>query len=105
MVNLRSIPVVPTRGTYKLPSILNHSAFYSMAAAANPTTFADLFRDATKDPFGTLTDVAKRAAYQKIYAYFNVNSDTGVVPEAASILKEIPCLFEAELIGGIAFFL
>ena len=76
-----------------------------MNAVTNPTTFADMFQDATKDPFGTLATAAKRAAYEKIYAHVNVDDDNGIVPEARSILTEITHLFEADLIGGITFFL
>ena len=76
-----------------------------MTAVANPATFVDLFQDATKDPFSTLAAAAKHTAYKKIYAHYNVDSDTGVVLEAASILKEITHLFEGEPIGRIAFFL
>ena len=76
-----------------------------MAAAANPATFADLFQEATKDPFCTLSSTAKLTAYEKIFVHFNVDSDTGVVPEVASILKETTHLFEAEPIGSIAYFL
>ena len=76
-----------------------------MTAVAHPVTFADLFQDATKDPFGTLTAAAKCAAYEKIYAHFNVDSDNGIMAEAVSILMEITHLFEVEPIGGIVFFL
>ena len=77
-----------------------------MTAVANPKTFADLFQDATKDPFGTLATAAKRAAYQKPYAHFNVDDDKGIVPEASATLTKITHLFEAEpSIEGIAFFL
>ena len=88
-----------------LPSILNHSVFYSMTAVANPTTFADLFQDTPKDTFGMLAAADKRAAYEKIYAHFDVNDDNGIVPGAVLILTEITHLFEAEPIGGIVFFL
>ena len=76
-----------------------------MTAVTHPKTFGDLFQDATKDPFGTPATAAKRAAYQKIYAHFNVNDDKGIVPEASATLTEIAHLFEAKPIGGIAFFL
>ena len=76
-----------------------------MTAVTNPKISADLFQDATKDPFGTLATAAKRAAYQKIYAHFNVDDDKGIVPEASATLTEITHLFEAKPIGGIAFFL
>ena len=76
-----------------------------MTAVINPKTFADLFQDATKDPFGTLTTAAKRAAYQRMYTHFNINDDKGIVPEASSILTEVTHLFEAEPIRGITFFL
>ena len=76
-----------------------------MTAVTNPKTVADLFQEATKDPFGTLATVAKHAAYHKIHAHFNVNDEKGIVPEASGTLKEITHLFEAEPIGGIAFFL
>ena len=74
-VNLCRTPADPTR-TLKLPAILNHSVFYSMTAVINPTTFVDLFQDATKDPFGTLADTAcKHGTYEKICAHFNTRSD------------------------------
>ena len=76
-----------------------------MTAVTNPKTFADLFQDATKNPFSALATAAKRAAYEKIYAHFNVCNNNGIVPEASSILTEITHLFEAEPIGGIAYFL
>ena len=76
-----------------------------MTTVTHPKTFGDLFQDATKDPFGTLTTAAKRAAYQKMYAHFNVDDDKGIVPEASATLTEITHLFEAEPIGGIVFFL
>ena len=76
-----------------------------MTAVTNPKTFADLLQDATKDPFGALATTAKRTAYEKIYAYFNVCNDNGIVPETSSILTKITHLFEAEPIGGIMFFL
>ena len=71
----------------------------------NPKTFADLFQDATKDPFGTLATAAKCAAYRKIYAHFNADKKKGIVPEASATLTEITHLFEAGPIGGITFFL
>ena len=74
-----------------------------MTAVTNPKTFSDLFQDTTKDPFGTLATAAKRAAYQN--AHFNVDDDKRIVPEASATLTEITHLFEAEPIGGIAFFL
>ena len=76
-----------------------------MTAVADPKTFADLFQDATKDPFGTLATATKRAPCKKIYAHFNVCEDNVIVPEASSILTKITHLFEAEPIGGLAFFL
>ena len=66
-----------------------------MTAVTNPTTFADLFQDATKDHFGTLATAAKRTAYEKIHAHFNIVGDNGIVPEAISILTEITHLYEA----------
>ena len=36
-----------------------------MTAVVNLTTFADLFQDATKDPFGVLANAAKCTAYKK----------------------------------------
>ena len=76
-----------------------------MTAVSNPKTFADLFQDATKDLFGPLATAAKHAAYQKIYAHFNVDNDKGIVLEASATLLEITHLFEAEPIRRIAFFL
>jgi len=76
-----------------------------MTAVANPKTFGELFQDATKDPFGTLATATKHAAYKKIYAHFNAAEEHGIVPEASATLTEITHLFEAEPIGGIAFFL
>ena len=75
-----------------------------MTAVPNPTTFVDLFQDATKDPFSTLATAAKRATSEKLYAHFNVDNDNGIVPEAVSILTEITHLFEVKPIGGIVFF-
>ena len=77
----------------------------SMTAVANPKTFADLFQEATKDPFGTLATTAKHSAYKKIYANFNAAEEQGIVPKASATLTEITHLFEAEPIGGIASFL
>ena len=76
-----------------------------MTDITHPKNFGDLIQDATKDPFDTLAAAAKRAAYDKIYAHFNVDDDNGIVPEASSILTEITHLFEAGPIRGIALFL
>ena len=66
----------------------------------NPKTFGYFFQDTTKDPFGTLATAAKRIAYQKIYAHFNIDDDKGIVPKTSAILTEI-----THPIGGIVFFL
>ena len=76
-----------------------------MSTVTHPKTFANLFQNATKDPFGTLATAAKRTAYEKIYAHFNVDGDNGIVPKASSILTKITHLFEAEPIRGIISFL
>ena len=76
-----------------------------MTAVTHPKTFGGLFQDTTKDPFGTLLTAAKRAAYEKIYAHFNVKDDNGIVREASLVLTKITHLFEAEPIGVIVFFL
>ena len=88
VANLRRTSGNPT-GTLRLPAILNHSLFYSMTAVTNLRTFADLSKDANKDPFGTLATAAKRAAYEKLYAHFNVDSDNGTVPEAVLIFTAL----------------
>ena len=75
----------------------------SQTAVTNPKTFADLFQDATKDPFGTLATTGKRAAHRKMYAHFNADEENGIVPEASVTLTETTHLFEAEPIGKIAF--
>ena len=67
-----------------------------MTAVTDPKTFADLFQDATKDPFGPLATAAKHAAYHKIYAYLNVDEDKGIVPKASATLLEVTHLYEAE---------
>ena len=77
------IPPGPQASCY-----LNHS-FSKMTAVTHPKTFADLCQDATKDPFGTLATPAKRAAYQKIYAYFNADENKGIMPEASATLTAL----------------